>query len=58
MLAESLEDGGALMTLWENIIDTMLNITVFLFIGVLIWLYLRKEPDSPATDEEKKHRQG
>jgi hypothetical protein len=36
----------------------MLNITVFLFIGLLIWLYLRKEPDSDATDEEKKRRQG
>ncbi len=46
------------MTLWENIIDTMLNITVFLFIGLLIWLYLRKELDSHATDEEKKRRQG
>ncbi len=58
MLAESLEDGGALMTLWENIIDTILNITVFVFIGLLIWLYLRKEPDSHATDEEKKPRRG
>ncbi len=45
------------MSLWENIIDTMLNITVFLFIGLLIWLYLRKEPDSPATDEERKRKQ-
>ena len=58
MLAEGLEDGGALMSVLENIIDTMLNITVFLFIGVLIWLYLRKEPDSPATDEDKKRRKG
>ncbi len=58
MLAESLEDGGALMSLWENIIDTILNITVFVFIGLLIWLYLRKEPDSHATDEEKKPRRG
>jgi hypothetical protein len=57
MLAEGLEDGGALMSLWENIIDTMLNITVFLFIGGLIWLYLRKEPDSHTTDEEKKRGQ-
>jgi len=57
MLAESLEDGGALMSLWENIIDTILNVTVFVFIGLLIWLYLRKEPDSHATDEEKKPRQ-
>ncbi len=46
------------MSLAENIVDTVLNLSVFVFIGVLIWLYLRKEPDSPATDEEKKHRQG
>jgi len=45
------------MTLWENIIDTILNVTVFVFIGLLIWLYLKKEPDSRATDEEKKPRQ-
>ena len=42
------------MTVLENIIDTVLNITVFVFIGALIWLYLRKEPDRPATDDEKK----
>lgn len=46
------------MPFWENIIDTMLNITAFGFIGVLIWLYLRKEPDSHTTDDDKKHRQG
>lgn len=45
------------MSLRENIIDTILNVTVFVFIGLLIWLYLRKEPDSHATDEEKKPRQ-
>ena len=28
---------------WENIVDTVLNVTVFTFIGVLIWLYLRDE---------------
>lgn len=27
----------------ENIIDTVLNLIVFVFIGVLIWLYLRDE---------------
>lgn len=46
------------MSLTENIIDTVLNISVFVFIGALIWLYLRKEPDHHATDEEKKHGQG
>jgi hypothetical protein len=29
--------------IWENIVDTFLNVTVFVFIGVLIWLYLRDE---------------
>ena len=34
----------------ENLIDTLLNISVFVFIGVLLWLYLRKEPgDGPET---------
>ncbi len=46
------------MSVLENIIDTVLNITVFVFIGALIWLYLRKEPDNPTTDGDKRHRQG
>lgn len=29
--------------IWENIIDTVLNVIVFAFIGFLIWLYLRDE---------------
>ena len=29
---------------WENLVDTWLNVGVFLFIGVLLWLYLKKEP--------------
>ncbi len=26
-----------------NLVDTILNVIVFAFIGVLIWLYLRRE---------------
>lgn len=26
----------------ENIVDTTLNLIVFVFIGVLIWLYFKK----------------
>ena len=26
-----------------NLVDTILNVIVFAFIGVLIWLYLRQE---------------
>jgi len=28
---------------WENTVDTVLNLIVFAFIGLLIWLYLRDE---------------
>lgn len=28
---------------WENLVDTVLNVVVFAFIGALIWLYLRDE---------------
>ena len=28
-----------------NIADTVLNIITFCFIGFLIWLYLKKEPE-------------
>jgi hypothetical protein len=30
----------------ENFIDTLLNLWVFVFIGILVWLYFRKESDS------------
>ena len=26
---------------WANVVDTALNVSVFAFIGVLIWLYTR-----------------
>jgi len=29
--------------IWANIIDTILNVVVFAFIGLLAWLYLREE---------------
>ena len=28
---------------WANILDTLLNVIVFVFVGLLIWLYLRSE---------------
>jgi hypothetical protein len=28
-----------------NLVDTLLNINVFIFIGILVWLFLKK--DSP-----------
>ena len=29
----------------ENLVDTFLNVGVFIFIGLLAWLYFRKESD-------------
>ncbi len=29
----------------ENFIDTLLNLWVFVFIGILIWLYFKKNSD-------------
>ncbi len=37
---------------WDNLVDTLLNVTVFVFIGILIWLYLKKVPDSDGTKKE------
>lgn len=31
--------------IWQNIVDTVLNVIVFAFIGALVWLYLRDEGD-------------
>ncbi len=28
----------------SNVIDTLLNVGVFAFIGILVWLYFKKEP--------------
>ncbi len=36
---------------WDNLVDTLLNVMVFVFIGVLIWLYLKEVPDSGANKE-------
>ncbi len=29
----------------DNFIDTLLNLWVFVFLGILIWLYFKKESD-------------
>lgn len=37
------------MMIWEDFIDTLLNVTVFVFIGLLMWLYFRKEPTEEGS---------
>ena len=41
----------------DNVIDTFLNLWVFAFIGILIWLYFRKESDgSKAQNREREKK--
>ncbi len=34
---------------WESLIDTLLNVSVFVFIGLLVWLYFKKEPPDEGS---------
>ena len=38
----------------RNVIDTLLNVGVFAFIGLLVWLYFKKE----VTDGESETPEG
>ena len=40
----------------ENVIDTLLNIWVFVFIGVLIRLYFKKDSDGNIAGEQESNR--
>jgi hypothetical protein len=42
------------MTL-ENVIDTFLNVWVFAFIGILIWLYLKKDSESNIAKGQERN---
>jgi|GEM_PF-1238229 len=33
------------------LLDTLLNVMVFAFIGLLIWLYFKKEPADSTRDD-------
>lgn len=41
-----------------NLIDTFLNISVFTFIGILIWLYFKKESDADTNKAESQEPEG
>ena len=40
----------------ENVIDTLLNVWVFAFIGILIWLYFKKDSDGNIAGEQERNR--
>jgi hypothetical protein len=40
----------------KNVIDTLLNVWVFAFIGILIWLYLKKDSDGDIGGGQERNR--
>jgi hypothetical protein len=40
----------------ENVIDTLLNVWVFAFIGILIWLYFKKDSDGNIAGGRERKR--
>ena len=36
----------------ENMIDTIMNILVFVFIGLMIWLYSKDVPESEEPEKD------
>jgi hypothetical protein len=41
----------------ENLIDTLLNLWVFAFMGILVWLYFKKESDGNKAENQKSDRE-
>jgi hypothetical protein len=39
-----------------NIIDTLLNVWVFAFIGILIWLYFKKDSNGNKAGGQESNR--
>lgn len=37
----------------NNILDTIMNIEVFVFIGLLIWLYFKPDKKDPKEEHER-----
>ena len=33
-----------------DIIDTLLNVWVFVFVGLMLWLYFKDTPGAPSQD--------
>lgn len=36
----------------ENLIDTLLNVWVFAFIGILVWLYFKREANADKPERQ------
>jgi hypothetical protein len=40
----------------ENVVDTLLNVWVFAFIGILIWLYFKQDSDDDIDEGQERNR--
>ena len=40
----------------DNVTDTLLNVWVFAFIGILIWLYFKKDSDGDSAGRQERHK--
>ena len=41
----------------KNFIDTLLNLWVFAFIGILVWLYFKKESDTNIAESQENDKE-
>jgi len=37
----------------NNLIDTLLNVGIFVFIGLMVWLYFKEVPEQKRPTENK-----
>ena len=35
------------------LLDTLLNLSVFIFVGLMVWLYFKDTPGAPAEEFER-----
>ena len=36
---------------WEQVVDTVLNLEIFAFVGVMVWLYFKETPEEDVAIE-------
>ncbi|MGB5616087.1 MAG: hypothetical protein WBM78_04555 [Desulfobacterales bacterium] len=40
----------------ENLIDTVLNVFVFAFVGVMVWLYFKEIPENDGSERQSNEK--
>ena len=39
----------------DNLVDTLMNLFVFAFIGLLVWLYVKESPFDEKSGNDESH---